>query len=91
MQASEWYAEQGGETLGLRFLEQIRASLMHVSRHPASGSLRHASLTGHADVRCWPVKGFPYLVFYYVHPDGVDVWRVLHAQRDIPQQLTSED
>ena len=26
----------------------------------------------------------PYLVFYVERPDHIDVWRVLHSQRDIP-------
>ena len=27
---------------------------------------------------------FPYLIFYFERDDCVDVWRVLHGQRDIP-------
>jgi len=27
---------------------------------------------------------YPYLVFYVEHADHIDVWRVLHGQRDIP-------
>jgi toxin ParE1/3/4 len=29
------------------------------------------------------VPRFPYLIFYLVGADHVDVWRVLHAERDI--------
>jgi toxin ParE1/3/4 len=30
------------------------------------------------------VKRHPYLVFSLERQDHIDVWRVLHAQRDIP-------
>jgi toxin ParE1/3/4 len=27
---------------------------------------------------------YPYLVFYLERPDRIDVWRVLHGERDTP-------
>ena len=30
------------------------------------------------------LKRYPHLVFYIEHGDHIDIWRVLHAQRDIP-------
>ena len=38
-------------------------------------------------LRSWPLPRYPYLVFYMEHDDHVDVWRVLHAERDIPAWL----
>jgi toxin ParE1/3/4 len=35
-------------------------------------------------LRSWPLTRYPYLVFYVVRSDHVDVWRVLQGQRDIP-------
>ena len=34
--------------------------------------------------RRWPLRRYPYLVFYVEREDHLDVWRVLHAQRGIP-------
>ena len=31
-----------------------------------------------------PVGGFPCLIFYVEHDTHLDIWRVLHAQRDVP-------
>jgi toxin ParE1/3/4 len=42
---------------------------------------------GLADLRCWPIDRYPYLVFYVERDDHVDVWRVLHQQRDIPMWI----
>lgn len=36
------------------------------------------------ELRFWPVNGFPYLIFYVERDDRIEIWRVLHAQRDIP-------
>ena len=35
----------------------------------------------------WLLKGYPYLVFYIERDSHIDVWRVLHAQQDIPAWL----
>lgn len=35
----------------------------------------------------WPLRRYPYLVFYVERDDHVDVWRVLHGVRDIPEWL----
>ena len=39
------------------------------------------------DLRFWLVPGYPYVVFYMECDAHVDVWRVLHAQRDIPSWM----
>jgi toxin ParE1/3/4 len=41
--------------------------------------------------RAWPLAGYPYLVFYIERPDHVDVWRILHGQRDIPAWMQEPD
>ena len=35
-------------------------------------------------LRCCLMKRYPYLLFYVERDDCMDVWRVLHSQRDIP-------
>ena len=56
----------------------------HIARQPASGSPRYAHELNLPGLRFWPLTRFPYLVFYFERDDCVDVWRVLHGQRDIP-------
>ena len=36
---------------------------------------------------CWPLKRYPYLVFYVERDDYIDVWLVLHGMRDFPEWL----
>lgn len=83
-EAACWYATQGGLAPGERFLAAVEAGVDHVSRHPASGSPRHAMPLRLEGLRVWQVDGFPYLIFYIERDDHVDIWRVLQAQRDVP-------
>lgn len=36
-------------------------------------------------------EGFPWIVFYLEFETHVDVWRVLHAKRDMPAWLADVD
>jgi toxin ParE1/3/4 len=38
-------------------------------------------------LRTWPLKRFPHLLFYVAGDTRIDVWRLLHASRDIPAWL----
>lgn len=42
-------------------------------------------------LRHWPVAGFLYLIFYRGHDTHIDVWRVLHGERDVPARLRAVD
>lgn len=59
----------------------------HISRHPATGSPRHAHELNLPGLRFWPLTGYPHLVFCVERADPIDVWRVLHVRRDIPAGL----
>jgi hypothetical protein len=58
---------------------------------PAAGSPRYAHELNLPGLRFWPLACNPRLVFYVERPDHIDVWRVLHGTRDIPQWMTSVD
>jgi len=44
-----------------------------------------------AGLCAWPLSTYPFLVFYLECEDHIDVWRVLHTRRDIPQRMTDPD
>jgi len=49
--------------------------------------LRYAHELDLAGLRFWPLRRYPYMVFYFLQPGHVDVWRVLHGARDLPVWL----
>lgn len=75
---------EGAETAALGFIDALEDAYRHIGRHPASGSPRYAHALNLPGLRSWPLTRYPYLVFYVERSDHVDVWRVLHGQRDIP-------
>jgi toxin ParE1/3/4 len=78
------YQAEGGAPLALRFIDALQQAFRRLGAHPSVGSLRYAYELGLEDLRAWPLRRFPFVVFYRVQPDHIDVWRVLNAQRDIP-------
>lgn len=88
--AAEWYASQGGLALELAFIDALEATADLISRHPASGSTRHAALLPDlpTPLRFFPLKTFDrYLIYYLDHPDHVEIVRVWDAARDVPGAL----
>ena len=61
--------------------------LSDVGRNAATGSPRYAHELDLPGLRSWPLKRYPYLIFYVEREDHIDVWRVLHGERDIPAWL----
>lgn len=56
--------------------------------HPTSGIGRYAHELELPGLLCWPLKRYPHLVLYVERDDHIDVWRVLHGTRAIPEWLT---
>lgn len=83
-EAIDHYLATGSEKIALGFVDALEKAYAHLARHPASGSPRYAHQLGLADLRFWPLGRYPFLVFYVEREQHIDVWRVLHEQRDIP-------
>jgi toxin ParE1/3/4 len=81
------YLAEAGEKVALRFIDALERAFRHISAHPGSGSPRYALELDLPDLRCWPLQRFPYLIFYVEGERDIDVWRVLHGERDIPAWL----
>ena len=89
--ALHYYAVEAGEDVALRFISELNAAFEHLASHPQSGTLRWSYELGLPDLRSWSLQRFPYIVFYIGGPSAIDVWRVLHARRDIPASLVPSD
>jgi toxin ParE1/3/4 len=82
--AVDHYAREAGEDVALRFVAALRNSYRLIALRPATGSPRFAHELDLPGLRHRRLGCFPYLAFYMEQPDRIDIWRVLHAQRDIP-------
>lgn len=81
------YLEEGAPAAALGFIDALEQAYDHIGRHPASGSPRLAHELNLPGLRAWPLRGYPWMVFYVEQADCVDIWRVLHTRRDIPASL----
>jgi toxin ParE1/3/4 len=83
-EAIDHYLVEASAKVALGFVDELEKAYAHIARHPASGSPRYAHQLGLADLRFWPLGRYCYLVFYVECDEHIDIWRVLHEQRDIP-------
>jgi len=83
-EAIAYYLSEATEAVALGFVDALEQAYTHIARHPATGSPRYAHELNLPGLRTWSLTRYLYLVFYVEHPDRIDVWRVLHGQRDIP-------
>lgn len=89
-EAIAWYLSENAPQAALGLVDALEYAYSHIARHPAMGSARYALELNLPGLRSWPLKNYPYLVFYVERVDHIDVWRVLHGQRDIPAWLLDE-
>lgn len=89
--ALAYYLSEDAPQAALGFIDALEKAYAQLGRHPGTGSPRYAHELNLPGLRAWPLTRYPYLVFYIERPDHVDVWRVLHGQRDIPAWMRDAD
>jgi len=85
--ATDYYLREGGPNLALAFIDALQTAFRIIGASPATGSPRHVHELSLPGLRARALKRHPYLVFYLEREDHIDVWRVLHANRDIPARM----
>ena len=88
--AIDHYLNEDAEQVALGFIKALEQAYSHIGRHPATGSPRYAHELSLPGLRCWPLTRYPPLIFYVECDEHIDVWRVLHGQRDIPAWLSKD-
>jgi toxin ParE1/3/4 len=90
-QALEYYLGQGALGAATKFIAALEAAYTQIARQPQAGSPRYGHELNLPGLRFVPLHGFPHLVFYVEREDHVDIWRVLHGQRDVPSWMQDAD
>lgn len=81
------YLEEAGAEVALGFIDALQEAFRHIAGHPDSGSPRYGHELNLPGLRSWLVTAHPHVVFYMTGGDLVDVWRILHGRRDMPEGL----
>lgn len=88
--AVAYYVREATQDVALAFIDEVERAFGHILSHPEAGSPRYAQELDLPGLRHWVLGTHPYLVFYMPHEDCVDVWRVLHSERDIPRWMRED-
>jgi toxin ParE1/3/4 len=89
--AVDHFIRDAGPDVAVGFVDALQTAYRAIAAHPAAGSPRYALDLALPGLRTRALKRYPYLVFYVERGDHIDVWRVLHAQRDIPAWMRESD
>jgi toxin ParE1/3/4 len=82
LQTAAQYIFKDNPTAANSFLEAAFDTFEFLARNPGVG--RQRLDLGFPEVRSWRIKGFRPL------PDRIQIWRVLHGARDLPQTLGNQ-
>jgi toxin ParE1/3/4 len=86
LQTAAQFIYKDNPTAALSFLEAAYDTFEFLARNPGVG--RQRLDLGLPEIRSWRISGFRrYLIFYRALPDRIQIWRVLHGARDLPQSL----
>ncbi len=80
-----YYIEQEAVDAALGFIDELEQAYLTIGEHPGIGSTRWGDELDLPGLRSRGLAHYPYLVFYVERADHVDVWRVLHARRDVSE------
>jgi toxin ParE1/3/4 len=85
-----YYLREAGPEIAEAFINEFDRSTSHLSRFPLSGSLRFEHALSIPELRHWPLRRFPYVIFYFDKERSVEIWRVLHGRADMSAWLHDE-
>jgi toxin ParE1/3/4 len=83
----EHYLGEGAPAAARAFVDELEGALDHLARHPELGSPRYGQELNLPGLRHVVLPKQPYVLFYALVEDRLEVWRVLHQRRDIPDWL----
>jgi toxin ParE1/3/4 len=86
-----YYLAEHTPQAALGFVDALEKAYARIARHPAAGSPRYAHELDLPGLRVRPLERYPHLVFYVERSGHIDIWRVLHGQRDISAWMRSAE
>ena len=89
--AIDCYLDEGAAQAASDLIDALQAAYRLIGRHPGIGSPRYGYELGIPGLRGRALAHFPYPVLYVERTDHIDVLRILHRRRDIPELLRNLD
>lgn len=89
-EAIDHYLEEGSARAASGFVRSLERAFANIGRQPGAGSPHVGRELDIPGLRAWPLRRYPHIAFYVEREEHVDVWRVLHAKRDMPSWLLED-
>ena len=89
--AADYYDREADPDVAMRFIDAVEAAILAISDRPGAGSPAWSERLKISGLRSRPTGQFPYALFYVEHEEHIEIWRVLHAKRDIPTAFVGND
>ena len=77
-----WYVANAGPRTARRFLRELRSVMQRLAAAPRRGRIVLTARAELVGLRCWAMRGLPFLVFYRAVVGGIEVVHVFHGARD---------
>jgi toxin ParE1/3/4 len=81
------YIDLQAAKAGTEFLVALEKAYKFIGQFPDAGSKRLGITMKLPELRTWSLTIFPYSLIYMSDVQGVDIFRLLHHKRDIPNYL----
>jgi toxin ParE1/3/4 len=86
-----YYLDEGATQAASDLIDALQVAYRPVGLHPGIGSPRYGYELDIPGLRGKALERFPYMVLYVERTGHIDVLRVLHQHRDIPELLRNLD
>ena len=78
---------EAGPAVTLAFIDALENASRGIGEHPANGSPRHAHELEIPGLRFRRAGRFPYPIFHVETETEIEIWRVPHGAREIPEWM----
>ncbi|AYF77887.1 type II toxin-antitoxin system RelE/ParE family toxin [Nocardia yunnanensis] len=85
--AIDYYLESDADRAAADLIDALQATYRLIGLHPGIGSPRYGHELDIPGLRGRALTRLPYTVLYLERDDHIDVLRVLHQRRDIPDLM----
>jgi toxin ParE1/3/4 len=89
--AIDYYLDEEAAQAASDLIDALQADYRLIGLHPGIGSPRYGYELGIPGLRGRALEHFPFTVLYVERTGHIDVLRVLHQRRDIPELLRNLD
>jgi toxin ParE1/3/4 len=89
--AIDYYLDEGAPQAASDLIDALQAAYRLIGLHPGIGSPRYGYELDIPGLRGRALEHFPYAVLYVERTGHIDVLRILHQHRDIPELMRDLD